>query len=768
MRGTRWLLLVAIAAIFGGLLVTYFDQKKTIKAASPPRPQSLPDELNFVGENSHWSEKPPTRACDKYYIEAGSHRQLKDSSRVDMRGVTLKLYSKDCKSYDLIKTDEASFFSNEHRFYSEGLVQITLNVPVAGESEHELVSIKTAGVTLDTDNGHADTDKWAVFSFENGDGTATGAMYDPDSHELQLKKDVIVHRHPPDVKPITIEAGSLVYHETTGEVLLSPWGKFTRENTVVQGDNPVIKLRDREYIQQVHATHAHGTDTYPNRKLQYSADDLLMDFDEKGEVQKITGEGNGHLLETSESAETTVTGNHVEMNFDVAATDGKKESLLNRVAASGQAVAEAKPLLAPGKDLSETHILRSENLEMKMRPGGKDMDRVITHAPGTLEFIPNLPAQHHRLMSGNDMLIAYGAQNRIDAFHATDVKTTTDPSAEERKTAQERKRDGPLPSVTASRELSARFDPKTSKLSTMDQQGAFAYDEGDRHARAAKASLDNAGNVMLLDSSARLWDSTGSTTADRIRIDQRTGDFTADGNVKSSRLPEKDSKKNGQLLNGDDPLQAQAAHMQSTDRNTVVHYQGNAMMWQGANRIQADKIDLDRKKKDLIADGAVISNLWEEPKEEDKKKGAKPVLTMVRSPHLVYTDDNRLAVYTGGVQLTRPNMLVKSRELKAYLAAEGADSRLEKAFADGAVQIVQTLPGRTRTGTAEHTEYYTDDERVILRGGQPLLTESVGGSVARKTQAPELIYRAEDGSLQGNGADGNPVQSRAIRDKKKK
>ncbi len=108
---------------------------------------------------------------------------------------------------------------------------------------------------------------------------------------------------------------------------------------------------------------------------------------------------------------------------------------------------------------------------------------------------------------------------------------------------------------------------------------------------------------MVLDSGARLWDSTGSTTADRIRIDQRTGDFIADGNVKSSRLPEKDSKKNSQLLNGDDPLQAQAAHMESTNRNTIVHYQGNAMMWQGANRIQADKIDLDRKKKDLVADG---------------------------------------------------------------------------------------------------------------------------------------------------------------------
>ena len=62
----------------------------------------------------------------------------------------------------------------------------------------------------------------------------------------------------------------------------------------------------------------------------------------------------------------------------------------------------------PGHQLGETHILRSENLEMKMRPGGQEIENVVTHAPGTLEFLPNQPAQHHRILNGNDMLIATG------------------------------------------------------------------------------------------------------------------------------------------------------------------------------------------------------------------------------------------------------------------------------------------------------------------------------------------------------------------------
>jgi lipopolysaccharide export system protein LptA len=766
MRGTRWLLLVAIVAIIGGVSYTYRAQQQAIKAAAPAKPQALPDDLNFVGERSTWSQKASDRPCQKYVIEAGSHRQVKDSSRVDMRDVTLKLFNKACNGYNLIKTAEATFFSNDNRFYSQGDVQITLNVPMQGEPKHPLVSIQSSGVTLDTNSGRAETDQPAKFTFENGDGTATGAYYDPDKHELQLKKDVLVHRHPPDVKPMTIEAGNLIYHEESGEVLLSPWGKLTRENMVVEGENPVIKLRNREYIQQVHATKAHGTDavtnpdTHTNRNLQYAADDLLMDFDDKGEVQKMTGDGNAHLLETSESSETTVTGGHVEMSFVVDSV--RKESLLDHVVASGGAVASAKPLPMPGKELSETHILKSETIEMKMRPGGKDLETVIARNPGTLEFLPNMPDQHHRILSGKDMVIMYGAQNRIDTFRAADVKTQTDPNV------VEKKKDRAV-STTSSRELAARFHPNDSGLAFMDQQGSFVYDEGERHARAGHATLDQDKNVIVLESGARMWDASGITTADRIRMNQANGDFVADGNVSSNRLPEKDPKKNSQMLNSDDPLQAQATHMESTNKNQTILYQGNAQMWQGADKIQADKINLDRDKdhidkRGLVADGNVISTLWEQPKEEAKKKGAVPVLTVVRAPHMVYTDQNRLAIYNGGVQLTRPNMKVKSKDLRAYLADSSADSRLEKAYADGGVEIVQVAPDRTRTGTADHAEYFTDDQKVILRGGQPKMVDTLGGRI----QGPELIYTATDGSLQGNGASGDPVLSRMILHAKKK
>jgi lipopolysaccharide export system protein LptA len=756
MRGTRWLLLVAIVAIVCALGFTYRAEKRALRAEAPAKPAALPDDLNSSAQDWYYQDSN----ADKTMVEVWAKDALetRESGRVDLKGVTLKLHDKRGGTYDLVTSAAASYYKTDHRFYSEGEVQITLKVPETGQPKHQLVTIKSSGVNFDTNNGRADTDRPADFTFEHGTGHANGAFYDPDTHQLHLKQDVVLDWKPigPHAKPMKIEAASLYYREADSEIWLKPWGRMTRENTVVEGQDATIKLQDdgdgHKSIHSIDATHAHGSDTYPKRNLKYEADGLHVDFDDDGAVQKIVGEGNARLVDTGDASETTVTARHVELNF----TPNDKESVLTAVNGSGNAVVAEKPLPAPGRQLAESHILRSDTLDLKMRPDGREIESVVTQAPGTLEFLPNQPAQHHRILNGKEMVIAYGPQNRVESFRATDARTQTDPNAEEKKHNR-------AVSYTASRQIEARFDPKTGKLGDMRQAGDFTYDEGDRKARAATGSLDSSQNLLLLDTGARISDATGSTTADRIRMDQRTGDFTAEGHVNSSRMPDKDQKKNSEMLSGDEPMHAQARRMDSSNHNKKLHYEGNVVMWQGANKIEADVVDLDREKKSLVADGHVITNLWEEPKDEQKKKTATPVLTEVHAPHLVYTDGNRLAVYTGGASLARPNLQVKSQEIHAFLAESGADSRLEKAFADGDVHIHQSAKDFTYDGTAEHSEYYTADQKVILLGGMPKMVRSDG----TVTNGPGgLTYFANDDRLLVNGSDGKPANSRLVRKKK--
>jgi lipopolysaccharide export system protein LptA len=135
---------------------------------------------------------------------------------------------------------------------------------------------------------------------------------------------------------------------------------------------------------------------------------------------------------------------------------------------------------------------------------------------------------------------------------------------------------------------------------------------------------------------------------------------------------------------------------------------------------------------------------------------------------MVYTEADRLTHYTGGVLMNRPGLQVKGQELRAYLAESGADSRLEKAYADGAVEIFSTAKDRTRTATGDHAEYYTADQKVIMRGAWVKMVEKLFTSPRpNTTEGKEAIYFAGDDRLVMTGQADKPGNSRITRKKGK-
>jgi lipopolysaccharide export system protein LptA len=240
-------------------------------------------------------------------------------------------------------------------------------------------------------------------------------------------------------------------------------------------------------------------------------------------------------------------------------------------------------------------------------------------------------------------------------------------------------------------------------------------------------------------------------------MQQSTGDFDAKGHVSTTRLP--DAKKTtSDMLDKDEPTQGVADRVVSANRNHLIHYIGNAVLWQSSNRIQADRIDVDRDKKSIVADGRVISQF----KDDDKDKNAdanktkpaaqaQPVFTIVKAPHMVYTDADRLALYTGGVDFWRPTLTVKCASLKSWLnptdskdSEHNQDSRLNHAIADGKVDIVQITPERNRLGKGDHAEYYTDEGKIVLSGTDATMTDTLKGT---STKADKLTYFTDDDRL---------------------
>ena len=129
---------------------------------------------------------------------------------------------------------------------------------------------------------------------------------------------------------------------------------------------------------------------------------------------------------------------------------------------------------------------------MKMRPGGKEIDTITTHAPGHLEFLPNHPGPRRRQMDGDRLYITYGQRNMVQSFRSVDVSTRTEPATP---TAR--------PLRPGAKIYLADFDPKTGQLAHMKQWDDFRYVEGDRKAIAKQASLDQDTNRMTLEKPAR-------------------------------------------------------------------------------------------------------------------------------------------------------------------------------------------------------------------------------------------------------------------------
>ena len=256
--------------------------------------------------------------------------------------------------------------------------------------------------------------------------------------------------------------------------------------------------------------------------------------------------------------------------------------------------------------------------------------------------------------------------------------------------------------------------------------------------------------------------STGSTAAKTIIMTQKTGDVQADGDVTSTRIPDKKPQQTtGTMLSGDEPLQAKAARMTSKDNNQQIRYEGNALMWQGSNRIQADRIDIDRQTGRLQAQGNVVTQLLDTTETQKQKKG--PVFTIVKAPQMLYLDKERVAHYQGGVVLNRGTMVVNSRELRAFLKEdEKGGSSLDHAFADGAVKIVDTTPLRTRTGTSEHAEYHVSEAKVAFKRRTTAARRLCQRHYARPAAYVFFRFRKADCRGRSNSAGGNPYIEKEV------
>lgn len=301
-------------------------------------------------------------------------------------------------------------------------------------------------------------------------------------------------------------------------------------------------------------------------------------------------------------------------------------------------------------------------------------------------------------------------------------------------------------------------------------------------ATAARAVYDGGtqkltltGNVQMADAGSMLW-------ADRVALQQQSGDAEADGTVKA----------NYQLSgNSSEPVHVLAARgVFKHDAGLATFYgeEGKpARLWQGASQVEAPVIQFDQKKKDLIAHGTVpsagmvvhtvlVSAGNAKPGTGGAKPGAgKTEVVRVASRELTYSDATRQAEFSGGVQVESVDGRMRGQDAVVYLQAApkpGAGNAsakkaasvhasttvpsgfmgggVERIVATGHIQIDQ--PGRRATG--ERAVYTASDGMFVMTGtasAPPQLVDEIQGTV---TGTSLRFHTGDESVMVSNGVSG--------------
>jgi lipopolysaccharide export system protein LptA len=311
---------------------------------------------------------------------------------------------------------------------------------------------------------------------------------------------------------------------------------------------------------------------------------------------------------------------------------------------------------------------------------------------------------------------------------------------------------------------------------TVPKAGQAGVPEVDR-ATAAKATYDGSTQRLTMSGSVEMQDSDGALWADRIAMEQKTGDAVAEGSVKASyRQGEK-----GETLH----VLADRADLRKASATAIFHGSASrpARLWQGGSQIEAPVLQFERKQGRLTARGdrgepamAVRTVLVSAGAANEGKSAAAPKEDVLRkaavvrigSREMVYSEELHTAQFTGGVKVESADGVMRGQRATAYMQSVPArkdatraggpgllEGGVERVAVQGAIEIEQA--GRSAIG--DRLIYTASDGTFVLTGTEaqpPKVMDATRGTITGR----ELRFRQQDGSVVISNGDANGTGQR--------
>jgi len=192
--------------------------------------------------------------------------------------------------------------------------------------------------------------------------------------------------------------------------------------------------------------------------------------------------------------------------------------------------------------------------------------------------------------------------------------------------------------------------------------------------------------------------------------------------------------------------------MKYNARTGKAQYDGRVRLWQGANLLQAERVELDRPGRQMLAQGNVYSVFPQQGSTDTRD----PI--EIRSARMTYSEADRRAVYQGQTRMRSASSVVNSDQLEVFFPPSGRGSsaatptHIERAVASGGVVVLES----GRKATADRAEYLPGQSLVHLWGKPATVSDPVRGA----TKGVRLTYQIADDRIFVEGEPGLPAETR--------
>jgi Organic solvent tolerance protein OstA len=746
-----------------------------------------------------------------YTIHAATAVQHKDG-KYTLHDVGIVVYGKDSNRADRIYGSEFEYDQKNQIARAVGEVRLDLQAPAPASAQDKrayaaggaqggtaqaagdgrVIHVKTSGLVFMQKLGVAATDKEIEFESGGITGHAVGADYDSDTGVMVLHSAVKVVGLQQG-EPATLTATRAELNRSAKLLTLTQakyvlvGGAKSGVGQTAEAQRMVIHLREDGSAERMEAQGAVTLTDGDGGRVVAPRGDVLLNAQSRPQSAVLSGGLRYVVDEPLRQAQGMAA--EGKASFDQAGR-------LQHVVLTGAVKLHEKIRASDGSALWSERDLGAGTVELALvsnKAGKTQLQDAKASGSARLQVSSPTGKPGHVTMTSSDLagdvltarFVPVDGKQRISVVHGAGHTFLRQVNAKG------------VVTTSSGDGLEVQFKPAVGHAGGAADEVSSAVQEGNvtmtqtpvkkpgdasasqqQKATAARAVYDGAAQKLTLTGDVQLVEAGSVLWADRVVLEQKTGDAEADGAVKASyQLSGK----------GSEPVHVLAV------RGVFTHDAGLAMfygaegrpvrLWQGASQVEAPVIQFDQKKKNLVAHGTGASDAMVVHtvlvSAANAKPGAKPgasktEVMRVASRELTYSDATRQAEFSGGVQVNSVDGRMRGKDAVVYLQAASKPSAsvastkkaapapalaaasgfmgggVERIVATGHIRIDQ--PGRYATG--ERAVYTASDGMFVMTGtvaAPPQLVDDVRGTVT----GTSLQFHAGDESVMvSNGVSG--------------